>query len=288
MSLIGLALTFPAINPVALSIGPIVIKWYGLAYMGGLLLGWHYLKKMLDRPELWPTGKTPFSREASEDLLLLMTIGIVVGGRLGQVLFYHPGEYLRQPLEILKIWNGGMSFHGGLLGAGLAAWWFARRQSAPVLSVFDACCAVVPFGLFFGRIANFINAEHWGNITTAPWGMVFPRPDAGLFPRHPSQLYEAALEGLLLFLVLRFLTHKRFGLQSPGLITGTFLAGYGLARIFCEVFREPEEGAPFNFGLLTTGMVYCLPMIALGLFFVHRARGAAGRAVQTGDAKTGG
>ena len=281
---IVLALPFPAIDPVALRIGPvfglgpILVKWYGLAYMGGLLLGWLYLRRLLDQPHLWPAGKAPFTREATEDLLLMMTFGIIVGGRLGHVLFYHPGEYLGQPLEILKVWNGGMAFHGGLIGAGVAAWLFARKADAPLLSVYDACSSVVPFGLMFGRLANFINGEYWGNITNAPWGMVFPNPAAGLFPRHPSQLYEALLEGLVLFIVLRFFTHKRMGLTSPGRVTGIFLIGYGLARIFCELFREPEDGAPFNLGWLTTGMAYSLPMIALGYWFVRRAEQAAAHA----------
>lgn len=281
-----LALPFPAIDPVALRIGPVLgwgpieVKWYGLAYMGGLLLGWLYLRRLLDQAHLWPGGKAPFSREATEDLLLMMTLGIIVGGRLGHVLLYHPAEYLRDPLEILRVWNGGMSFHGGLVGAGLAAWWFARRARATHLSVFDACAAVVPFGLLFGRTANFINGEYWGTITNAPWGMVFPNPAAGLFPRHPSQLYEALLEGAALFVILRILTHRGLALRSPGRVTGAFLIGYGLARVFCEMFREPEDGAPFNLGFVTTGMVYSLPMIALGLWFVLRARGdasAAGR-----------
>lgn len=278
MSLTVLAITFPAIDPVALRIGPLfglgplTVKWYGLAYMGGLLLGWQYLKHLLDRPRLWPADKAPFSQVATEDLLLLMTVGIIVGGRIGHVLLYHPGEYFRDPLEILRVWNGGMSFHGGLAGGGVAAWFFARRQGAPLLSVFDACAAVVPFGLVFGRIANFINGEYWGTITKMPWGMVFPHPAAGLFPRHPSQLYEALCEGVLVFLVLRYLTHSRRALQSPGLVTGAFLVSYGVARIFCELFREPEHGAPFNFGAITTGMIYCLPMIGLGWFLIRRAR----------------
>ena len=273
-----LALTFPAIDPVALrigpifGIGPILVKWYGLAYMGGLLLGWVYLNRLLARHQLWAGATPPFSPLATEDLVMAMTFGIIVGGRLGHVVLYHPAEYLRQPVEILRVWNGGMSFHGGLAGGGLAAWWFARRNDAPLLSVFDACSAVAPFGLVFGRVANFINGEYWGTITSMPWGMVFPNPAAGLFPRHPSQLYEALSEGVIVFVVLRVLTHARLGLKFPGLVTGTFLIGYGLARIFCELFREPEDGAPFNLGLITTGMVYCVPMIALGWLLVRRAR----------------
>ena len=277
-----LALTFPAIDPVALRIGPafgfgpILVKWYGLAFMGGLLLGWQYLKTLLDQPKLWPAATAPFTRLATEDLLLLMTAGIIVGGRLGHVLLYHPAEYFRDPVEILRVWNGGMSFHGGLVGAGVAAWWFSRRQGAPVLSVFDACAAVVPFGLMFGRVANFINGEYWGTITKMPWGMVFPNPAAGLFPRHPSQLYEAACEGAIVFCILRYITHARLGFKYPGLVTGVFLMAYGLARIFCEFFREPEGGAPFNLGLVTTGMVYSLPLVALGWFLAQRAWAAQG------------
>ena len=277
MTLAALAISFPALDPVAFRIGPIyglgpvLVRWYGLAYMAGLLLGWLYLRHLLERSTLWAGDIAPFSRQACEDLLLAMTIGIIVGGRLGQVLLYHPGEYLREPLEILKVWNGGMSFHGGLIGAGLAAGWFAHRHGAPRLSVFDACSAVVPFGLLFGRLANFINGEHWGNITNLPWGVVFPHAGAGLFPRHPSQLYEAILEGVVLFLVLRYFTHTRLALKYPGRVTGVFLVGYGLARIVCELFREPETGAPFNLGLVTTGMIYSLPMIVLGWFLLRQA-----------------
>lgn len=271
MNLILLALAFPAIDPVALRLGPIAIKWYGLAYMAGLLLGWAYLRRLLATPSLWPEDKAPFSRESTDDLLLMMTVGIIVGGRLGHVLLYHPGEYLRDPVEILRIWNGGMSFHGGLAGAAMACWLFARRQGASVWSVFDACSAVVPFGLFFGRVANFINVEYWGTITSMPWGMVFPSRAAGLFPRHPSQLYEAICEGVIVFLVLRWLTHSRLALKHPGWVSGAFLLSYGLARIFCEMFRDPEEGVPFNFGVVTTGMVYSLPMVALGAILILRS-----------------
>ena len=272
MTPILLALAFPAIDPVALRLGPVAIKWYGLAYMAGLLLGWHYLRRLLDTPLLWPQDKAPFSRESTDDLLLMMTVGIIAGGRLGHVVLYHPAEYLSDPMEILRIWNGGMSFHGGLAGAAIACWLFARRNGAGILSVFDACSAVVPFGLFFGRIANFINVEYWGTITNMPWGMVFPNRAAGLFPRHPSQLYEAICEGVIVFLVLRWLTHSRLALKHPGWVTGAFLVSYAIARMFCEIFREPEEGAPFNFGLVTTGMVYSLPMLVIGAMLIQRAR----------------
>ena len=240
--------------------------------MAGLLLGWLYLKQLLAQPGLWAGGKAPFEPSAADDLLFYMTIGIVIGGRLGQVVLYHPDIYLREPLEIFKLWRGGMSFHGGLIGAAVACLVFARRHAVPVETVFDASAAVVPFGLFFGRIANFINAEHWGRITSAPWGMVFPQPSAGLFARHPSQLYEALTEGILVFLLLRFMTHKRLALRAPGLVTGVFLIAYAAARIFCELFREPEEGAPLNLGPVTTGMIYSVPMILLGWYFLRRAK----------------
>jgi phosphatidylglycerol:prolipoprotein diacylglycerol transferase len=268
-----LALPFPAIDPVAIAIGPLKVRWYGLAYMAGLLLGWLYIRRLLHQTRLWPAHKAPFSHAATDDLLLWMTLGIVAGGRLGQVLFYDLGYYARHPLEILAIWNGGMSFHGGLLGAGLVAWAFARRHGTSVWSVMDACSAAVPIGIFFGRIANFINSEHWGRPSGVAWAVVFP--NGGPVPRHPSQLYEALLEGLVLFLLLRYATHVRLDLKRPGAVTGLFLAGYALARIFCELYRAPEIGAPLNIGPITTGMMYSLPMLVLGVYFVWRARAAA-------------
>ncbi len=278
-----LAISFPDFNPIAIEIGPLAIKWYGLAYMAGLLLGWLYIRRLLTEPALWPNGAAPFPPSRTDDLLLYMTVGVVLGGRLGFVLFYEPGHYLANPLEILMVWKGGMAFHGALLGCGLAIWLFARNAKVSVLSSMDLCAAAVPIGLFFGRVANFINGELWGRPTTAPWGMMFP--EARLFypaleptPRHPSQLYEAALEGLALFLIIRFMTHHRGALQTPGIATGLFLIGYGVARSFCEIFRSPHFGHAFNVGPFTVGMIYSIPMILLGLWFIWHARERAARA----------
>lgn len=275
--MLPLALNFPAIDPVAFEIGPVAVKWYGLAYLAGLVLGWLYIRRLLSEPRLWMDGKAPFAVERVDDLLLYMTIGVIAGGRLGSILLYEPGYYLRHPLEIIQVWKGGMAFHGALLGTGLAIWLFARNYRTSVLSTMDLCAAAVPIGIFFGRIANFINGELWGRPTQVPWGMVFPdaaRQYPAIEPtlRHPSQLYEAALEGLVLFLVLRWLTHRRGALQTPGLVVGVFLIGYGAARSFCELFRSPDPAHALTLGGLTPGIAYSIPMILLGLAFLRRAR----------------
>jgi phosphatidylglycerol---prolipoprotein diacylglyceryl transferase len=264
------ALTFPNLDPIALQIGPVAVKWYGLAYMSGLLLGWLYIKRLLTEGPLWPNGQAPFSKERVDDLLLFMTLGVIVGGRIGSVVFYEPGYYLKHPGEILQVWKGGMAFHGALLGTGVAAWAFSRWYKTPVLSTMDLCAAAVPLGLMFGRIANFVNGELWGRPSNVPWSMAFP--NAGPETRHPSQLYEAVTEGLLLFIVLRVLTHQRFALKSPGLVTGVFLAGYALSRSFCELFREPDAAHAFTKGFLTPGITYSIPMFLLGVWFYTSAR----------------
>jgi phosphatidylglycerol---prolipoprotein diacylglyceryl transferase len=268
-----LSIPYPAIDPVALEIGPVVVKWYGLAYSAGLLLGWLYIKRLLSTPTLWPGNTAPFKPERADDLLLFMTVGVILGGRLGSILFYEPGYYLKNPWLIPQVWKGGMAFHGALLGTGIAIWAFSRWFKAPVLSAMDSCAAAVPLGLMFGRLANFINGELWGRPSSVPWSMVFP--DAGPEPRHPSQLYEATLEGLALFLLLRVLTHKKLAMKSPGMVTGVFLAGYGCARSICEFFREPDAQHAFTKGILTPGIVYSIPMIMLGVWFIMRARAAA-------------
>lgn len=264
-----LSLPFPVIDPVALSIGPVAVKWYGLAYMAGLLLGWLYIRRLLETPSLWPAARAPFAVNRSDDLLLFMTAGVIIGGRLGSVLFYEPGYYLHNLSEIPQVWKGGMAFHGALLGCGVAIWAFARWIKVSPWSAMDLCAAAVPLGLFFGRLANFINAELWGRPTTVSWGMVFP--NAGPDVRHPSQLYESALEGLLLFAVLWVLVHRRDALKSPGLVTGVFLAGYALARSFCELFRAPDPQHAFTIGPLTPGIAYSIPMLLLGIWFISRA-----------------
>lgn len=265
-----LAIPYPAIDPVALHLGPLSIKWYGLAYVAGLLLGWIYMKRLVADPRLWPGGKPPFAPHLADDLFIWVALGVVIGGRLGHVLLYEPLLYLQRPLEILKIWNGGMAFHGGMLGTILAMWLFARRHAITPLTVMDLVAASVPFGLFFGRIANFINAEVVGRESDVPWAMVFP--GWGPMPRHPSQLYEAVLEGAVLFLILRWLTHRRSALSTPGVVGGAFLAGYAVFRIFCEFFKLEEYGDLLEGGLPTRGMLYCIPMLAFGCWLMLRGR----------------
>ena len=257
-----LAIPFPEIDPVALRLGPIAVKWYGLAYMAGLLLGWLYVKRLLRQTRLWPNDKAPFTPDRADDLLLFMTVGVLVGGRLGNVLFYEPAYYFNNPLEIPAVWKGGMAFHGGLIGSIIAIVLFARRVGADPWSVLDACAAATPIGLFFGRLANFINGELWGRPSSMPWAMVFP--EAGPMPRHPSQLYEAALEGLVLFALLWWLAQTRLALRRPGVVAGTFLAGYAVARSVCELFREPD----FLLGPLSAGILYSLPMLAGGIWMI--------------------
>jgi phosphatidylglycerol:prolipoprotein diacylglycerol transferase len=284
-----LAIPFPNFDPVAFSIGPVDVRWYGLSYMAGLLLGWLYIRRLLATPRLWSRDTAPFPPDRSDDLLLFMTAGVIIGGRLGHILLYQPSYYLQNPIQVFFVWQGGMAFHGALLGCGLAIWLFSRVYRVSVLSSMDVCAAAVPIGLFFGRLANFINGELFGRETTMPWGMIFPgvqqylnepgpepRLALGwdpLAPRHPSQLYEAALEGLLLFLVIRWLTHHRNALKSPGTAVGTFLIGYGIARSVCELFfRQPDPFHPLTAYGLTPGAIYSLPMIALGLVFLAVAR----------------
>ena len=267
------ALTFPNIAPEAFSIGPVSVKWYGLAYMAGLILGWLYVRRLLETPHLWKNDKPPLTIERIDDLLLYMTLAIIVGGRLGQVLLYEPGYYFANPIEILKTWRGGMSFHGALIASAIAIFVFARKFKVSPRTVMDLCCAAVPFGLFFGRIANFINSEHWGRTTDAAIGMVFP--NGGPEPRHPSQLYEAALEGLVMIIIMRVMTHKALGLKQPGLVTGVWLVWYAIARSICEIFREPEPIHALNIEPFTAGQFYSLPMLLLGIYFIVTARRAA-------------
>jgi phosphatidylglycerol---prolipoprotein diacylglyceryl transferase len=275
-----LAIPFPDIDPVALQLGPLAIKWYGLAYMAGLLLGWLYAKRLLVMPQLWPAGHAPFPPTKVDDLLLYMTVGVLLGGRLGYVLFYEPRYFLTHPLDIPAVWNGGMAFHGALLGTIGAMVLFARRVGAHPWSVMDLSAAVAPMGLFFGRLANFVNAELWGRPGSVPWAMAFP--GAGPEPRHPSQLYEAALEGLVLFLVLQYLVHARHALRQPGVVGGAFLAGYGIARSICEFFREPDPGHWLTVGPFTAGIFYSLPMILAGVIAM---RVAVRRATATADVR---
>lgn len=265
-----LAIPYPQIDPVALQIGPIAVRWYGLAYAAGLILGWIYIKRLVANASLWRDNKPAMTADDVDELLLWVAAGVVIGGRLGHVLFYEPSYYFENPLQVFAIWRGGMAFHGGLLGSGLAMFLFARRKGLVALSVMDVVAAAVPIGLFFGRMANFVNGEIVGTPTDMPWGMVFP--DWGEEPRHPAMLYEAALEGIALFLVLRFVTHKWMALKQPGLTTGIFLVGYAVFRIFCELFKIIEYRQFSPDYPITKGMVYSIPMLILGIWFILLAR----------------
>ena len=262
------ALPFPAFDPVLVTIGPFAIRWYALAYIFGILLGWLYARAIIRNGRLWG-GPAPMTVADFDDYVLWVTFGIILGGRLGYVLFYNPAHFAAHPTEIFQVWQGGMSFHGGFLGCVLAVVLFAWRRGISILSLGDITCAVGPIGLFLGRLANFINAELWGRPTDVPWGMVFP--GAGPLPRHPSQLYEAALEGLVLLAILNLLM-RAGALKRPGLIIGVFALGYGIARITCEFFREPDPQLGFLWGGLTMGMLLSVPLMLAGLAFVVAAR----------------
>jgi phosphatidylglycerol:prolipoprotein diacylglycerol transferase len=270
-----LLIPYPQIKPVLFEIGPFAIRWYALAYIAGLLLGWRYIVRMMRSPTLWqdaPGKKPPVTAVDADDILLFATLGVVLGGRIGYILFYglvyEPHYYLSNPLHMFEIWKGGMSFHGGLLGVALTLWLLCRVRKLDLLRVGDLVAPAAPLGLFFGRIANFINGELYGRPSDVPWAMVFPG-DLKQLPRHPSQLYEATCEGLVLFLVLRYLTHHTRALGRPGLVSGVFFAVYGTARAFCEFFREPED-AIGNSGL-TMGMLLSVPMWAFAAYLIWRA-----------------
>jgi phosphatidylglycerol:prolipoprotein diacylglycerol transferase len=259
------AIPFPVIDPVAISVGPFAIRWYALAYVAGIFLGWWYAKRLVANPALWGPAGPPLTSRDIDDFVVWAALGIVVGGRLGYVLFYDLAYFIANPMDIVAIWSGGMSFHGGFLGTVLALALFARRRKIPMWSMIDVIAPGVAFGIFLGRIANFVNSELWGRVTDLPWGVMFPlAPDGGIAPRHPSQLYEAALEGIALFVFLRILTHSYRKLATPGFVSGAFAFGYGVARTFCEFFREPDLQLGFLPGGLTMGMVLSVPMIVAG------------------------
>lgn len=284
---------FPDISPnlfeVELFGFTLALRWYALAYIVGLLFGWWIVLRAARTPRLW-SGAAPMTPDQVERFLTWAIVGVILGGRLGYVLFYDLPSYLADPLQIVRLWEGGMAFHGGFLGVVVAALWFCRREKIPMLSMGDLLALAAPVGLMLGRLANFINAELWGRPTTLPWGVVFPGDAAqtcegvvGLCARHPSQLYQAGLEGLLLALVLLWLAFRTNALKRPGLIMGVFLVGYGLARFVVEFFRQPDAqfvspGNPVGWAVqaghygLTMGQLLSLPMIALGLWFALRAR----------------
>jgi phosphatidylglycerol:prolipoprotein diacylglycerol transferase len=271
--------TFPDFDPVLLQIGPFALRWYALAYIAGIGLGWWWGRRLADR-RFWGAAGPPITKEQVDDFVLWVALGIILGGRLGYVLFYSPGTIVREPLAVLQIWNGGMSFHGGFLGVVIATVIFSLRHKVDMLRLGDMVAPCVPFGLFFGRMANFVNAELWGRVTDAPWGVVFCNErllqtyggtcPAGPLPRHPSQLYEAALEGVALFLILYWATHIAKLLPRRGTTTGLFLVGYAVFRSLVELVREPD--APVVLGLLTMGQTLSLPMLLVGLWLIARAK----------------
>jgi phosphatidylglycerol:prolipoprotein diacylglycerol transferase len=284
--MIEAVIPFPAIDPVLFRIGPLAIRWYALAYIAGLLLGWSYILRLLKDKTLWNgplfKGKPPATSDNIGDLFVWITLGVILGGRLGYVLFYGtiycgaagdavptctglPEAFVENPLKIIAAWEGGMSFHGGLLGVVIATWWFCRRNKLSLTAVADLVSAATPIGLFFGRIANFINAELWGKQTDVPWAVIFPNVLPLGAPRHPSQIYEALLEGVALFFILRFAMYRFQIHRRPGLVTAWFLLGYGVFRFLVEFVRDSES---VIYGWFSMGQALSLPMwLAAALFF---------------------
>lgn len=275
-------IAFPNIDPVLIEIGPFALRWYALAYIAGIVLGWWLGRRMV---ALTPVAA---SREQADDYVTWVTLGIILGGRLGYVLFYRPGYYLFQPWEALFVWQGGMSFHGGMLGVIIATLIFCRRNRLDPVMFADRVVTVVPIGLFLGRLANFINGELWGRVTDVPWAMVFPT--GGPEPRHPSQLYQAFLEGICLFVILQILVRDPRIRARPGILSGVFLAGYGVARIIGEVFRQPDAHLGFLLPGITMGQILSVPMVAVGVWLILRAqrRPSIPSAAVAGEGRGGG
>ncbi|WP_114962496.1 prolipoprotein diacylglyceryl transferase [Tritonibacter mobilis] len=289
---------FPNLSPEIFSISlfgtEFALRWYALAYIAGILIAWYLAARAVKRPALWPNETAPVTPRQVEDLVTWIILGVILGGRLGHALFYQPSVYLENPAQILRIWEGGMAFHGGLLGVVVATWLYARAQNIDKLQIADLVAHTVAPGLLLGRLANFVNAELWGRATDLPWGVAFPgraAQDCGqalgeICARHPSQLYEAAMEGLILGALILWMVYRRNAFHAPGRILGTFLAGYGIARFIVEFFRQPDaqfisDGNPLGLAWqiggygLTQGQALSVPMIALGLWFILRARHAA-------------
>ena len=265
-----LLIDFPVFDPVAIKIGWFAIRWYALAYIGGIVLGWIYARALIKNTRLWG-GPSPVTLLQMDDFILWVTLGIILGGRTGYVLFYNLPFFVEHPAESFQLWKGGMSFHGGFLGCVAAVMLFSRVNRTSILSLGDITTAVGPIGLFLGRLANFINGELWGREadSSVPWAMIFPS-DPQHLPRHPSQLYEAGMEGILLFTLLAVMI--RFGaLKRPGLILGSFITFYGIARIIGECFREPDPQLGFLWRGLTMGMLLSVPMILAGAILIANA-----------------
>jgi phosphatidylglycerol:prolipoprotein diacylglycerol transferase len=262
-----LVLPFPAFDPILIAVGPFAVRWYALAYIVGILLGWLYARALIRTEKYWG-GKAPLTVLDYDDFIVWVTLGIILGGRTGYVLFYNFPHFIANPAEIIEVWKGGMSFHGGFIGCVLAVVLFGLKNNISILSLGDLTCASGPIGLFLGRIANFINGELWGRPTDVPWAMVFP--NGGPLPRHPSQLYEAGMEGALLFIVL--LIAVRMGaLRRPGLVIGLFAMCYAVLRSCGEYFREPDAQLGFLWGGLTMGMLLSIPLFLAGVAFAAAA-----------------
>ena len=257
--------TIPPFEVAGHSIGPLSLRWYSLAYIGGILLGWAYLRRLLTAPN------PPMSVLQADDFVTWATLGIILGGRLGYVLFYNLADYLAHPLDIFRVWDGGMSFHGGAIGMAVAVAWFSRRNGVPMLRVGDYVACVVPIGQCLGRLANFVNGELFGRITGSTWGIVFPT--GGPLPRYPSQLFEAFGEGVVLFALLSWLFWRTDARLRPGLLSGTFIAGFGVIRFIIEFFREPDAQVGYLILHLTMGQLLCLPMILLGALMIATSGG---------------
>jgi phosphatidylglycerol---prolipoprotein diacylglyceryl transferase len=266
-----LAIAFPGIDPVIVNLGPLSLHWYGLGYVAGIMFAWWYGKRLVGNMRLWRDNVPPMETLDLDDFVLWAALGIVLGGRIGHILFYDFTRYAADPVSIFYVWNGGMSFHGGFLGMVIAMILFSRRRAINVWSMFDVIACAAPVGLGLVRLANFINSELWGRVTDVSWGVIFP--NGGPLPRHPSQIYEAALEGLVLFIAMRLLSHSFFKLKTPGFIAGAFVTLYGLFRIVIETVRQPDVQLGFLAGgWLTMGMLLSMPMIAAGLWAMLRAK----------------
>jgi phosphatidylglycerol:prolipoprotein diacylglycerol transferase len=261
-------LLFPQFDPVIVQIGPLAIRWYALAYITGLVLGWRLVRRLV-----WKTPVVATSLQV-DDFLTWATLGVVLGGRLGYVLFYQPSVYFTHPAMILAVWEGGMSFHGGMLGVAIAITLFCRQQKISILGFADRIAIVAPIGLGLGRAANFINGELWGRPAPdwLPWAMIFPR--GGMIPRHPSQIYQALLEGVILLIVMALFARRETLRARFGCLTGIFLCGYGIARIIGEFFREPDSFLGFLAFGTTMGQILSVPMIIAGIILIWRARPA--------------
>ena len=264
-------LVFPQIDPVIFAIGPFAVRWYALAYIAGFIFAGWYMKRLVAASALWVGRKPTATAIQIDDMFIWFVAGVILGGRLGYVLFYKPLFYFTHPIDIFRVWDGGMSFHGGFLGVVAACYLYGRRIGAGLDQMLDLGAASVPVGLGLGRVANFINGELYGRASDAPWAMIFPA-DPTRLPRHPSQLYEAVLEGLVLFFAVRIATHRFKALSHPGRASGVFALIYGLSRIVVEFFREPDAHLGYLAGFATMGMVLSLPLVAIGIWLLLRSR----------------